>query len=88
MDRRLLNIEEAISACESAVLDQDLEEGAGRGSSNVVEKLSLPKFSGNPLEYVEFRALFGELIATVKVSEAAKMEYLKKSLDPKLLYII
>merc|ERR1711867_252896 len=88
VDRRLLKLEEAISVCENAVLDQELEEGGGGGSSQVVEKLSMPKFSGNPLEYVEFRALFSELIATVKVSESAKMEYLKKSLDSKLLYII
>merc|ERR1711867_31510 len=88
VERKLQGIEEAISACEEQVLEQGVEEQGARGGSVVVEKLAMPKFSGNALDYVEYKDLFTELVSTLRVSEAAKMEYLRKSLDAKLLYIV
>ena len=55
---------------------------------SVLEKLPLPKFSGNPLDYAEFKALFTELVGSVRTKEVAIMEYLHRSLDKKLRYII
>ena len=48
----------------------------GRGSS-FVERLPLPVFSGDPLKYPDFKSLFKELVASMKVNEAASLEYLR-----------
>ena len=86
--RRIESIEEAISQCEEQALEADLREGRGNLGGSVLEKLTLPKFSGNPLEYAEFKALFTELVGSVRMKEVAIMEYLRRSLDNKLCYII
>ena len=53
-----------------------------------MERLPLPKFSGNQLEYVEFKNLFSELSKPLKWSEPTALEYLKRALTPPLQYII
>ena len=88
IDKRLKVIEEAISQWEDKVLGKDLEERGFTSGGMVLEKLSLPKFSGNPLDYADFKDLFSELVASLRVSKVAVMEYLKKALDSRLQYII
>ena len=51
-------------------------------------KIALPQFSGYPLRYVEFKQLISELLGSMCISEPTAMEYLRRSLDEKLLYII
>ena len=53
-----------------------------------MERLPLPKFSGDHLLYSEFKKLFTELTRPLKLTEPACLEYLKKSLDPQLQYVI
>ena len=86
--RRIESIEETISQCEEQALEVDLRDGSGNSGGSVLQKLPLPKFSGNPLDYAEFKALFTELMGSVRTKEVAIMEYLRRSLDKKLHYII
>ena len=88
LSRRLQDITTAIDQCENELLEGDLDEGNGKGGGSLVEKLKLPTFSGNALDYPEYKSLFNELVSTLRVTETMKMEYLRKSLDQKLLYIV
>merc|ERR1711867_386312 len=88
ISRRLQDITTAIDQCENELLEGDLDEGNGKGGGSLVEKLKLPTFSGNALDYPEYKSLFNELVSTLRVTETMKMEYLRKSLDQKLLYIV
>ena len=54
----------------------------------IANNLANVNTSGFKRNHVDFKDLFGELVTTIRVSEAAKMEYLRKSLDSKLLYIV
>ena len=51
------SLEKGISECELWAL----EEGENQ---SILEKLPLPKFSGNSLEYVEFKNLISALLVT------------------------
>ena len=69
-------MEEKIAECESIVTDSELMEGIV-----CMEKISLPKFSGDPGEYTTFKSLFIRKIATARVPEVVIREYLHNSLD-------
>ena len=89
LERRLDSMEEAIGDCERKALEDDINrENQRPQGGNLVERLSLPKFSGDQLHYVEFKNLFNELTQPLKLSEPAALEYLKRSLDGSLQYII
>merc|ERR1711867_226310 len=59
----------------------------GKGSA-FVEKLPVPKFKGEPLQYVEFKKLFVELMGGMNIPEAATLDYLRKSLSEPLVFVI
>ena len=88
--RRLGAVEEALRACEQAALDKDGSQPSQPGSKNhaFVERLPLPKFKGDPLEYPDFRSLFRELVNGLTIPESATLEYLRKSLPESLVFLV
>lgn len=53
-----------------------------------VEKLSVPKFSGNPIEYTSFRNMFDKLVDETSMSPVLKFGYLKSYLEGEPLKLI
>ena len=67
--RRIESMGEGITQCEAVVAESELMEGIV-----CMEKLSLPKFSGSPWEYTEFKSLFIRRIATLRAPKVVIRE--------------
>ena len=53
-----------------------------------LERLPLPQFSGEPLDYPEFKEAFLSLTRPANLEDAASLTYLKKSLPQKYKYLL
>ena len=58
------------------------------GPGNHLPKIPLPKFSGNPKEWISFKNLFTDMVINSNNSDAAKLSCLKDSLSDKPYYIV
>ena len=83
LESQLESLEEEVAACELEVAGLDPHQEASRPQQAAfLERLSLPKFSGQPQLYPDFRALFKELTKHMK-SDTAVLEYLRRAMPDK-----
>ena len=83
--KKLTELEKKLCETEMKLISQPAPISQPRPApSTYVERLSFPTFSGEALDYQEFKRLFLDLMEPLQLKDSASIEYLKKSMPANL----